>query len=389
VLTSNLPTIINAAGTLTRLSGGPLAPGVLAAMAAADAVSLDMAALQAHASRVIATATGAEAGLVSSGAAAGLLLSAAAVLARLDIGTMNRLPQTDGPDEIVVSRSHRNGYDHALRAAGAKLVEVGLPEPTAGAGIRDAEPWEYDAAIGPRTAAILYVANPRARPDLQQIAAVAHARDIPVIVDAAAELPPAANLRRFIAEGADLVVFSGGKVLAGPAGSGLLCGRRDLIMSAALQSLDMDFLLAEWQPPADFIDLARLHGLPRQGIGRGCKVGKHDVLGLLAALDHFLSEGDAARHCRWLAVCERIVAGIGAPRDMAVAVAGTDHVGLVPVVELRFGDPDQAGSFNDRLLQRPVPIHLARNGFEADRLFVNPICLREQDVAPLIAALSA
>ena len=384
-----LPTIINAAGTLTRLSAGPLAPGVIEAMAAADGVSVDMAALQAHASGRIAAHTGAEAGMVSAGAAAGLMLAAAAAMAGLDVARMNRLPATDGRDEIIVARSHRNGYDHALRAAGARFVEVGLPEPTAGSGVRDAEPWEYAAEIGPDTAAILYVASPRAAPDLPEVARVAHDRQLPVIVDAAAELPPAANLRRFIAEGADLVVFSGGKVIGGPAGSGLLFGRRDLVMSAALQSLDMDVPLAEWSPPAGFIDKTLLSGLPRQGIGRACKTGKHEILGLLAALDHFVAEGDAARHARWLALCERVERDIRGLAGVAVAIRGAGDTGRIPMVELRLAYADAAGRMRARLLGRDVPVHLARNPFAPDRLYVNPTCLREGEIPALTEALKA
>ena len=383
----NLPRVINAAGTLTRLSAGPLAPGVIEAMAAADQISLDMAALQAHASDIIAQASGAEAGLVSSGAAAGLLLSAAASMARLDVARMNSLPETDGPNEIIVARSHRNGYDHALRAAGARLIEVGLPEPAAGAGIRDAEVWEFEAAIGPRTAAILFVANHHAAPDLHELTALGRARQIPVIVDAAAELPPATNLRHFIAAGADLVVFSGGKALGGPAGSGLLCGRADLIMSAALQSLDMDVAFSEWQPPPDFIDKTALRGLPRQGIGRCCKVGKHEVLGLLAALPHFLSESDVTRHTRWLSACKRIADGIGAPKNVVITLLGAESADQIPRVALQFVDTEQADQFRQRLLERGTPIHLARDPFHPKRLIVNPTCLRENELEQLIAAL--
>jgi D-glucosaminate-6-phosphate ammonia-lyase len=388
-LERDLPTIINAAGTLTRLSAGPLAPGVLQAMAAADETSLDMAALQAHASRCIADATGAEAGLVTSGAAAGLLLAAAAVIARLDVRTMNSLPFTGGPDEIIVARGHRNGYDHALRTAGAKLIEVGLPEPMSGAGIRDAEPWEYEAAIGPRTAAIFYVACRHARPNLSDVVAVGRAHHLPVIVDAAAELPPAANLRRFIEEGADLVVFSGGKALRGPAGTGLLCGKTDLIMSAALQSLDMDIQFSQWQPPADFIDSTRLQGLPRQGIGRSCKVGKHDVLGLLAALDHFVSEGDAVRHARWRSLCNRIFERLDGAVLFDITVTGSSDFELVPMVKFRFQDEEQARQYQQRLLKLPSAIHIGCDGFDPTVLFVNPTCLREREISPLIEGLKS
>ena len=171
---------------------------------------VDIAELQAAASRVIAEITGSEAGYVTSGAAAGLLLGAAACVTGLDPGKMNRLPDTTGmKDEIVMVRSQRNFYDHAIRGAGVRIVEVGLPDRFAGAGVRDAEGWEIDQAIGERTAAVFYVASASARPPLAEVVKIAHGRGVSVLVDAAAQLPPADNLRRFVALGADLVAFSG------------------------------------------------------------------------------------------------------------------------------------------------------------------------------------
>lgn len=292
-----VPTVINAAGTLTRLSGGVMRPEVVAAMAEASAHSVEMDALQAHASTIIAGITGAEAGYVASGAAACLLLGTAACIAGPEPAKMARLPDTAGMKaEVVVARSQRNGYDHAVRAAGARLVEVGLPDRVSGAGVRDAEASDYAAAIGENAAAVFWVADSHARPRLREVVAVAHDAGVPVIVDAAAQLPPQANLRRFIDEGADLVAFSGGKAIGGPQASGFLCGRRDLIMAAALQHLDMDYLPELWEPPASLIDKARLSGAPRQGIGRACKAGKEEIVGLLTALELFVAEGDAARH---------------------------------------------------------------------------------------------
>jgi D-glucosaminate-6-phosphate ammonia-lyase len=174
-----IPTIINAAGTLTRLSGSIMRPEVSAAMAEASRLCVDMAELQAHASAIIASNTGAEAGLVTSGASAGLLLAAAACIAGLDPSRMNRLPDTAGfPAEIIVPRSHRNGYDHALRAARARLVEVGLPDRHSGAGGRDTEPHEIGAAITPETAAIFYVVHDGAQPPLSEVVALARAKGI-------------------------------------------------------------------------------------------------------------------------------------------------------------------------------------------------------------------
>src|SRR5262245_13747587 len=227
--------IINAKGPATRLSGGMMAPEVTAAMAEAAQACVDIAELQGRASAIIAGITGAEAGYVTSGAAAGMRLGTAACVAGLDPGRMSRLPDTAGmKNEVVMVRSQRNAYDHAVRAAGVKIVEVGLPDRYAGAGVRDADPWEIADAINERTAAVFYVADRQARPTLRDVVKTAHDRGVPVLVDAAAQLPPARNLRRFIEDGADLVAFSGGKAIGGPQGSGILCGKRDLIMSAAL-----------------------------------------------------------------------------------------------------------------------------------------------------------
>src|SRR5262249_11514191 len=158
------------------------------------------------------------------------------------------------PNEFTVAREHRNGYDHAVRAAGATLVEVGFNEISAGAGVRRAEAWEYAAAFGSRTAGVLFVHQHGAMPPLNGVVEVAHKHELPVRVDAAAELPPRSNLRDIVAAGADLVVFSGGKALQGPQATGILCGRRSLIGPAALQMLDMDDHAELWDPPAELID---------------------------------------------------------------------------------------------------------------------------------------
>ena len=149
-----VPTVINAAGTVTRLSGGHMHQDVLAAMHDAAGECVDMVALQAGASRVIARVTGAQAGIVTSGASAALLLGAAACLAGLDSARMNRLPEVpDGRNEFIVVRSQRNMYDRALTVAGGRIVEVGIPDRYSGSGVRDAVPWELEAAITPSTAA--------------------------------------------------------------------------------------------------------------------------------------------------------------------------------------------------------------------------------------------
>ena len=328
-------TLINAKGPATRLSGGIMRPEVTAAMAEAAEHCVDMAELEAHASQVIAGVTGAEAGYVASGAAACLTLATAACVTGLDPGKMARLPDTAGMrNEVVMVRSQRNFYDHAVRAAGVRLVEVGLPDRYAGAGVRDAEAWEIADAITDRTAAVFYVADAAARPPLAEVVTTAHAAGVPVIVDAAAQLPPQANLRRFIEIGADLVAFSGGKAINGPQGTGILAGRRDLVMAAALQHLDLDIFREQWSPPPSLIDKARLKGVPQHGIGRTCKVGKAQIVGLLTALELFEAEGDAARHRRWRAMMDSLVNGLQGIPGAKVVLQGIGSTDEVPAVTL-------------------------------------------------------
>jgi L-seryl-tRNA(Ser) seleniumtransferase len=303
-----LTRVINATGTVTRLGASPLDAEVIDAMAAAARCSVDIAELQGRACETIAQYTGAQAGIVTSGAMAGLLVGAAACIAGLDPDKMARLPDTRGMrNEFIVARSHRNSYDHGVRAAGARLIEVGLPDRITGCGVRDTEAWEYESAIGPQTAGILFLARADARPRLPDVVRIAQAAAIPVLVDAAAELPPRGNLRRFIEEGADLVAFSGGKSIGGPSASGILCGRKQLIASALLQQLDLDYVSEDWQPPSQLIDRGALRGVPRHGIGRSCKVGKEQIVGLLTALERFAGEDDAARNARFAIVADALL----------------------------------------------------------------------------------
>lgn len=264
----------------------------LAAFHAAAAESVPIEQLQAVACRAIAAVTGAEAGLVTAGANAALTLGTAAILTGLDLSRMERLPNCEGfPNQIVVAREHRNSYDHAVRAAGAELVEVGYHEIIAGSGVRRAEAWEYEAAFGPRTAGVFYVLSPGSQPALEEVVRRAHAHHLPVLVDAAGELPPRENLKAIIAAGADLVSFSGGKAIRGPQATGILCGKRSLVGAAALQMLDMDDHWQLWEPPSVWFDRDALPGMPRHGIGRGYKVSKEQIVALLVALKKF-ARGD-------------------------------------------------------------------------------------------------
>jgi uncharacterized pyridoxal phosphate-dependent enzyme len=252
--------IINGAATLTALGGSLMPSVVLEAMmqAAQSFVSIDE--LHIKVGEKIAEWTQNESAYVTCGAAAGLTLSTAACIAGMDPEKRERLPNTEGmKNEIIVHKCGRVGYDFAIRQAGGKLVEIGTDQ---GAVLED-----MVRAINTNTAAIFYFYNANRMAKQVPISSgieLAHQYDLPLIIDAAAQLPPVDNLWRFTHMGADLVLFSGGKGLCGPQSSGLMLGRKDLTQAAAF------------------------HACPRPFIGRPMKVGKEELVGLMAAVRRYL-----------------------------------------------------------------------------------------------------
>ena len=383
--------IINASGAVTRLGGAPLPPAVLDAFyaAAQECVPLDM--LQGLASREIALHTGAAAGCITSGAAAALLLGAAAMLTGNDLGRMERLPDCTGfPSEFVVAREHRNGYDHAVRTAGARFVEVGFHEPIAGAGVRRVEAWEYGAACGSQTAGILYVYQPGSHPPLREVVKIAHQKGLPVLVDAAGQLPPRSNLRDILATGADLVCFSGGKALRGPQATGLLCGRRDLVAAAAVQMLDMDDYYELWDPPPELIDKTAFQGMPRHGIGRSLKVSKEQIMAVLTALRLFASGAyDAELASQQQSLQELAASMAGLPARCRV-IESADQQSL-PWLEITLDETALGRSALDvcRRLRDGTPgVYVGHWGLELGQLIINPLHLKHADYAHLAQRMS-
>jgi D-glucosaminate-6-phosphate ammonia-lyase len=381
--------VINVAGSLSRLGGTALAPEVIEAMAAASRSFLPLVELQAVASATIADATGAEAGCVASGSAACLFLAAAACIARLDPAVMDRLPDTTGiKNEIVVHRAHRNPYDHAIRAAGGRFVEFGYLGP-ANPGTRR---WQMEAAITDRAAAVFYTG---ARADgvlpLPVAAEIAHAHDLPVIVDAAEMLPPRANLRRFFDEGADLVTFSGGKAIGAPAASGILAGRRDLILSATAQQQDMYVRPESWPGPQGGESASLLPDPPQQPVGRIVKVGREEVLGLIVALRLYLARDGSSDLVRWRSIAERIasaVEGVGGCETEVVADAGE-----VPVVTVGFLGRDgqarvaAASAVIARLRERDPRVWAGEEYVDDGRVALNVQHVRDDEVQVVIDRL--
>jgi L-seryl-tRNA(Ser) seleniumtransferase len=214
--------------------------------------------------------TGAEAGLVTSGSFAALTMGAAACLTGTDEERIQALPQVTWPKrECLMQKAHRFSYDRAYRVAGMTLVEVESRE-------------ELRNAVGENTAMLSGLASWERKHDRgpevmlpEEIVALGKKAGVPVFIDAASELPPAGNLTRYVEMGADLVALSGGKGIRGPQGTGILVGRKDLI------------------------EAARLNAFPYSNLGRGMKVGKEAVIGLIVALNRFVELDHEAYQEEW------------------------------------------------------------------------------------------
>jgi D-glucosaminate-6-phosphate ammonia-lyase len=203
-------------------------------------------------------------------------------------------------------------------------------------------------------------------------------------VDAAAQLPPRANLQRFIAAGADLVVYSGGKAIGGPQSSGILAGRRDLIGSALLQMMDMDVSPQTWSP-AGLIDRQALTGIPHHGIGRGFKVGKEEIAGLVCALERFVARDEGA-HARALgARLLDITLALADVTGLSVRLIDATERAPIPSLELDVGA--RALAIVGRLQAGDPPVHVGERLADAGILTINPQTLRPEDDTVLVRCI--
>jgi len=245
---------INCTATYTINSGTLTLPEVKEAMDEASRYSVNIDELMEKVGERLAKLLGAEFGIVTAGAAAALTHATAASIAGADPEKMQQLPDLTGlKNEVITPRWSRNVYDHAIRMVGVKMIEIESRE-------------ELDAAFGKRTAmvAVLGSSEPRGKVRLEEIAEAAHKHGVPVLVDAAAELPTPPNA--FLSRGADMVAYSGGKIIRGPQCSGLLLGRKDLVKAAWINSS------------------------PHHAFGRAMKVGKEEIMGQLAAIEFWVGK---------------------------------------------------------------------------------------------------
>jgi len=288
---------INAAGTFTALTGSLLRPEVVAAMQVAARKYVRIDDLHEAVGKRIAQLLGCEAALVTSGCASALSLSTAACVAGKDPERIKRLPDTTGmKNEVLVQKTHRVGYDHAIRNAGVKMIEVETRV-------------ELESAINERTAMMFFLnfANPLGRIQHEEFIEVARKHKIPTLIDAAADVPPVENLWRYTKMGFDLVAFSGGKGLRGPQSAGLLLGRKDLIEAARLNN----------SPNGD--TLCRTN-----------KVNKEEVIGMLVALECYLKQDHAAVWKDWEDRCRTITKALGSLPDVKSEVFVPEIANAVP-----------------------------------------------------------
>jgi L-seryl-tRNA(Ser) seleniumtransferase len=295
--------VVNAWGTVTVMGGSTIPSEVLAAMAEAGRRYVPLHELQEAAGRYVAERLGVEAAFIPCGAAAGMALAVAACMAGTDPAYRAQLPNNEGlKNEIIVFRSMRSDYDQAFRVGGAKLVEIGMPKKT--------EVWELEHALSsPQVAAVGYIVE-HEHPgmlSLETILETAHAKDVPVIVDAAAEIPPVENLWKYTHLGADLTIFSGGKDIRGPQSTGLIVGRKELIEACAF------------------------HSCPNHSIGRGMKVGKEEIMGFVTALDLYLEQDFEGEMAYWEAQVAYVVEALSAVEGVTAQRVYPDEPGIQPI----------------------------------------------------------
>jgi D-glucosaminate-6-phosphate ammonia-lyase len=276
---------INAAGTYTVLTASLMQPEVVEAIEYASKRYVPLNDLHDAIAKRLAERLGVEGVMVTSGAAAALTLGTAACVAGKNPDWIRRLPDiaaTDMKSEVIVQRAHRYGYDHAVRNCGVRLVEVETRE-------------ELEGAISGRTAMMLFFndADPRGQVKVEEFVALGKKHGVPTFNDAAADVPPTENLTRYNKMGFDLVTYSGGKGIRGPQSAGLLLGRKDLIEAARMNS----------SPNGDTI-------------GRGFKVNKEEMLGMMVAVEMYLSRDADGEWKEWERRAETIVAA--ATRQPAV-----------------------------------------------------------------------
>jgi len=350
--------VINAAAAQTIIGGSLMPEAVLAAMREASQSFVSYAEFHDRVGERIAELTHNEAAAVSCGAAAGILLTTAACIVLDEIDRVTELPDLSGFQltEIITWKSQHNGFLTSVRETGATLVEIGPTEA------------DLEAAICERTAAIMWFAGTVFVDDalaLPAIIRIAKAHGVPVIVDAADQVPPVANLWKFTKDmGADLVIFSGGKGLRGPQSSGLILGRADLVRAC------------------------RANSGPYPSIGRPAKVGKEELAGLLTAVELTLTNDEAAELRHYGDVVDWWTLNLSEVPGMTTERVEESHIGQ-PIPRLILRSTPNAGILRDDLIARlwEQNPRIAVLPFEDDAIALNPHLLSEGDAERVVTGI--
>jgi L-seryl-tRNA(Ser) seleniumtransferase len=296
--------IINAAGTYTALTASIMPPSVQAAVARAAKHPVRLHDLQQAAGEYLARQLKCEGAMVTAGAASALTLATAAAMTLGNRTSMHSIPtDTAGlKNEVIAQKAHRYEYDHAIRNCGAKFVEVVTLA-------------EYEAAFTERTVMTnFFNAAEEGQISREDWIRVAHSHGVPCLNDAAADVPPISNLWNYTKMGFDMVAFSGGKGMRGPQNAGLLLGRKDLIDAATRNN----------SPNSDTV-------------GRGMKVSKEQIVGMVAAVDWFLSQTDASLEAEFRRRADKIAAQLkNIPTMNASVVIPNVAANAVPHLLLRY-----------------------------------------------------
>ena len=352
--------VINGAAAFTLVGGSLMPDEVLDAMRSASQSYVDMHELHAAAGARLAELTKNDAAYVTSGCAAALVLGTLGAITKGDPRLIVRMPKGKGlATEVVMHTVHRCPYDPAVQLAGGRIVQIGNAYQTF--------EWELEAALTEHTALVLWVDGTdlgHGAIDLGTTVKLAHARGVPVLVDAAAQLPPHTNLWHYTRDlGADAAVFSGGKGLRGPQASGLMVGTKE------------------------FVEAARANGAPYQRLARALKAGKEDIAGLVRAVELFLSQDHEAVAREWEQTVKDWIDTLSAVRGLTATRDFPNEAGQ-PVPRVRVTvDNKQTGLTGDemiaRLWDRDPRVCVLRD--DADSFFITPETLAAGE-APLLAA---
>ena len=345
---------INCTATVTINGGSRQLPEVIEAVEHASHYHVNLDQLMEAAGKRISTLLEVPWAMVSSGAAGALANAAAACVAGTDPERMQQLPDVTGlKDEVIMPRSSRNAYDHSVRMVGLKAIEVDSVE-------------ELEAKIGPNTALVMVLGNrfDDVRVSLEEVVPVAKKRGVPVLVDAAADILITPN--PYLAAGADLVAYSGGKILRGPQTAGLLLGREDLVRAAFANSA------------------------PHHALGRPMKVSKEEIVGITAAVEVWVNKRDIeAEYREWREWYAHITDSVTRVAGVSAEVKEPTRGGPFPTMNISW-DPERigmtAGELHDILLSGDPAIqtHAAGDGHE---FRLRPVALKPDEYKVVAARL--